>query len=70
MSTTTTHQTTATGDREGATRQLLEAAEQNHTKPLWTQMAKLVPPLPNPRCVPHVWEYMRVRPQLLEADSW
>lgn len=57
------------GDRENATRQLLQAAEENHTNPLWTQMAKLNPPLPNPKCVPHVWEYKRIRPQLLQAGE-
>ena len=57
------------GDREEATRQLLKAAAENHTNPLWTQMAKLNPPLPNPKCVPHVWEYKKIRPQLLQAGE-
>lgn len=56
-------------DRDEATRQLLNAAEENYTKPLWTQMAKLNPPLPNPKSVPHVWEYKRIRPQLLQAGE-
>lgn len=62
-------QSTTESGREEATRRLLSAAEENHTKPLWTQMAKLNPPLPNPKTVPHVWEYKRIRPQLLQAGE-
>ena len=36
-------------------------------KPLWLQMNRLNPPLPNPKCQPHVWEYEKIRPSLLEA---
>lgn len=56
-------------DLEEATRQLLLAAEKNSTKPLWTQMTRLNPPLPNPKCVPHVWEYKSIRPHLLQAGE-
>ncbi|PKS07194.1 hypothetical protein jhhlp_005794 [Lomentospora prolificans] len=55
--------------REEATAQLLRAAEDNHTKPLWAQMTRLNPPLPNPQCIPHVWEYKNIRPQLLQAGE-
>ncbi|OAP60066.1 gentisate 1,2-dioxygenase [Fonsecaea erecta] len=38
-----------------------------NTKPLWTQMAKMNPREPNPKCVPTVWRYEEVRPLLVEA---
>ncbi|KIW32751.1 uncharacterized protein PV07_04275 [Cladophialophora immunda] len=38
-----------------------------HTKPLWTQMARMNPREPNPKCVPTVWRYEEVRPLLVEA---
>lgn len=40
-----------------------------NTMPLWTQMKKLNPPLPNPTCVPHVWKYGDIRPSLLAAGE-
>ena len=52
-----------------AVESLLQAAEKLHTKPLWAQMTRLNPPLPNPQCVPHVWEYEKIRPKLLEAGD-
>lgn len=55
--------------KEDAITQLLRAAEDNHTKPLWAQMTRLNPPLPNPQCIPHVWKYNQIRPQLLQAGE-
>ncbi|PSN61464.1 putative gentisate 1,2-dioxygenase [Corynespora cassiicola Philippines] len=40
-----------------------------HTLPLWAQMAKLNPPAPNPRTVPHVWRYDEIRPYLIRAGE-
>ena len=54
-------------DCDTAATQLLKKAEDLHTKPLWTQMTRLNPPLPNPKCKPHVWEYEKIRPSLLKA---
>lgn len=48
---------------------LVEFAESLHTKPLWKQMAKLIPPLPNPTCIPHIWRYSNIRPSLLSAGD-
>ena len=45
------------------------ALEKLETKPLWTQMTKLNPPLPNPSCVAHVWRYDQIRPSLLKAGE-
>ncbi|EOA92087.1 uncharacterized protein SETTUDRAFT_40944 [Exserohilum turcica Et28A] len=52
-----------------AVENLLKAAEELQTKPLWVQMARLNPPLPNPKCKPHVWDYAKIRPKLLEAGN-
>jgi gentisate 1,2-dioxygenase len=49
--------------------ELALAVEKFHTKPLWTRMAKLNPPLPNPSCVPHIWRYDQIRPSLLKAGE-
>ena len=49
--------------------ELLDAAEKLHTKPLWKQMAKLNPPLPNPRTTPHIWRYDEIRPSLIRAGE-
>lgn len=49
--------------------QLLNEAATLHTKPLWAQMNRLNPPRPNPKCVPHVWEYEKIRPRLLRAGE-
>ncbi|KAH8691508.1 RmlC-like cupin domain-containing protein [Talaromyces proteolyticus] len=43
--------------------------EKLQAKPLWKQMAKLNPPLPNPSCVPHIWRYDLIRPSLLKAGE-
>ena len=56
-------------NREQATGELLENAAAQHTKPLWAQMARLNPPLPDPKCIPHVWEYDKIRPSLLQAGE-
>lgn len=40
-----------------------------NTLPLWAQMAKLNPSLPNPRCIPHLWKYESIRRNLLRAGD-
>ncbi|KUI64265.1 Gentisate 1,2-dioxygenase [Cytospora mali] len=52
-----------------ATKALLDRAEEAHTKPLWLQMARLNPPLPNPQCTPYLWKYSDIRPSLLQAGE-
>lgn len=49
--------------------QLLVDIEHQNVVPLWTQMKKLNPPLPNPAAVPHLWKYKEVRPNLLRAGD-
>ncbi|KAI5919536.1 RmlC-like cupin [Camillea tinctor] len=48
---------------------LLTALQSCHTLPLWTQMTRLNPPLPNPKCRPHIWEFDKIRPHLLKAGE-
>lgn len=48
---------------------LISELDGTHTLPLWTQMAKLNPPEPNPRTVPHIWKYDEIRPYLLRAGE-
>jgi gentisate 1,2-dioxygenase len=54
---------------EDATKALLANLEIHHTKPLWAQMNRLNPPLPNPTAIPHVWRYDEIRPHLLHAGE-
>ncbi|KAJ5662861.1 hypothetical protein N7507_003592 [Penicillium longicatenatum] len=49
--------------------QLLQDLQDSKTLPLWTQMTRLNPPLPNPTAVPFVWEYDSIRPNLLRAGN-
>jgi gentisate 1,2-dioxygenase len=37
--------------------------------PLWESLAELVPARPQPRCVPTIWHYEKLRPLLMEAGS-
>ena len=48
---------------------LLGDLQVTHTKPLWAQMARYNPPLPNPKSVPHMWKYDDVRPYLIRAGK-
>ena len=48
---------------------LIKDLEMTNTLPLWAQMAKLNPPLPNPRCVPHIWRYESIRPNLIRSGQ-
>ena len=57
------------GQKEDANEELVDSAIKVHTKPLWTQMAKLNPPEPQPKCVPFIWRYDEVRPSLLRAGE-
>lgn len=69
MTVSSTSQGTAEHVPANDTSALLESLEKHHTKPLWAQMNKLNPPLPNPTAVPHVWKYDDIRPYLLRAGE-
>jgi gentisate 1,2-dioxygenase len=52
-----------------AVEELMSNLESTHTKPLWTQMTRLNPPVPNPSAIPHKWAYDEIRPHLLRAGE-
>jgi gentisate 1,2-dioxygenase len=41
----------------------------SNATPLWEVLSELVPALPKPRCVPHLWAYDEMRPLLLESGE-
>lgn len=45
-----------------ALRQLYRDFESEHLMPLWTQLDDLMPLLPNPKAVPHVWKWSKLFP--------
>lgn len=49
--------------------QLLNEIRTTNTTPLWTQMVRMNPPRPNPKAIPHMWEYDRLRPTLVRAGK-
>ncbi|KAL6251914.1 hypothetical protein RBB50_002124 [Rhinocladiella similis] len=49
--------------------QIIEAAQALNVKPLWKQMDRLNPPLPDPKCVPFVWRFKDIRPFLVRAGE-
>lgn len=48
---------------------LLSFVETLDIKPLWKQMTRLNPVLPNPTAKPHIWRYDSIRPSLLRAGE-
>jgi gentisate 1,2-dioxygenase len=65
MSTTTVLETSAA--KSGG--DFLQSLSPKHLAPLWTEMAKMVPPQPNPNATTAVWKYEEVRPLLIEAGE-
>lgn len=61
--------TTTENTNAAAIETLLTNLESQHAKPLWAQMSRLNPPLPNPKSAPHVWKYDEIRPHLLKAGE-
>src|SRR5204863_9219944 len=43
-------------------RQLYADFEAEHLKPLWTQIDDLMPVVPTPKAVPHIWKWSRLFP--------
>ena len=60
---------TSKSETADSTDLLLSELEGTNTLPLWVQMQKLNPPLPNPTTVPHIWRYDQLRPYLLRAGE-
>lgn len=48
---------------------LIKGASEAYAVPLWPQMVRFNPPEPNPKCVPYVWDYERIRPYLVRAGE-
>jgi gentisate 1,2-dioxygenase len=48
---------------------LLKELSVTSTKPLWAQMARYNPPLPNPKSIPFIWRYDEIRPYLIRAAN-
>ncbi len=45
-----------------ALRELYARMEDQHIKPLWTQIGNLMPKTPTPRAVPHLWKWADLIP--------
>jgi gentisate 1,2-dioxygenase len=43
-------------------RALYQGFEEQHLKPLWTQLGNLMPMHPKPKAVPHVWKWSKLYP--------
>ncbi|OCL03950.1 putative gentisate 1,2-dioxygenase [Glonium stellatum] len=48
---------------------LIKGASEACAVPLWPQMVRFNPPEPNPKCVPYVWDYERIKPYLVRAGE-
>lgn len=48
---------------------LLRDLEHSNTLPLWVQMTRLNPPAPDPTAIPFVWEYEKIRPDLIRSGT-
>ena len=59
----------ANGVHKDDTEAFLQQLDGLDVRPLWKQMKEVNPPLPNPRAIPHVWEYDVLRPQLIRAGE-
>lgn len=62
-------QTSNQNGDEDTPEKLLVDIQKANVAPLWTQMKKLNPPLPNPKTVPFLWKYEELRPHLLRAGN-
>lgn len=69
MSTTETLETLHLSGESYDEKSLLEQAEKLHTKPLWKQMNRLNPTLPNPTTIPYIWRYDHIKPSLIRAGE-
>ncbi|PVI02987.1 RmlC-like cupin [Periconia macrospinosa] len=58
-----------TNDHEDSVDELLKEISSQNVAPLWAQMKKLNPPLPNPQTIPFLWKYKELRPNLLRAGK-
>ena len=47
--------------------EFLKSLKPRKVEPLWTVMSAMVPPVPQPKASPTVWEYKELRPLLTNA---
>jgi len=47
--------------------ELYTRLDQKNTAPLWEVLSRLVPPTPQPSCIPAVWKYDELRPLLMDS---
>ncbi|KAI5818277.1 RmlC-like cupin domain-containing protein [Pyronema omphalodes] len=59
----TNHETSA------AAEEYISTLPPHHVQPLWTVMNAMVPPMPNPKAIPYLWNYKELRPLLLQAGD-
>jgi len=48
---------------------LIEDIKAHNIEPLWTKMARLNPPTPEPKAIAHKFEYAKLRPHLIRAGN-
>ena len=63
----TTHKTKTSYQTPTDAKTLTDSLSNVNVSPLWAQMARLNPELPNPTCKPFKWDYDTIRPYLLDA---
>ena len=54
---------------DAARRDYYDRIAQKNLSPLWESLHTLVPPQPQPRCVPAIWKYEKMRADVMESGS-
>ena len=57
---------TAGGDSQ---EKLLRDLQGTDVEPAWPKMTSVIPPVPVAKAVPHLWQYKRIRPNLIRAGT-
>jgi gentisate 1,2-dioxygenase len=55
--------------QEDPNKAFFDSLPSKNLAPLWTELAKLVPPFPNPKTTVGVWKYAEARPLLMQAGD-
>jgi len=50
-------------------REFYQRLDTRNTAPLWEVLGRIIPPEPQPLCVPALWHYQELRPLLMEAGQ-
>ncbi|ANB14625.1 hypothetical protein AWJ20_2230 [Sugiyamaella lignohabitans] len=59
--------TSTSTERSQQQSKLIDSLPPHNVEPLWTVMSAMVPPVPQPKAIPNVWNYKELRPLLLES---